>query len=58
VENLRSGVSKVALMTVAELSEMKEKLLDGEVEGLYTRLIKKSGDASSFIAEEVGRAIY
>lgn len=48
----------MALMTVAELSEMKEKLLDGEVEGLYTRLIKKSGDASSFIAEEVGRAIY
>lgn len=58
VENLRSGIAKVALMTVAEMSETKERLLDSELEGLYTKLLKKSGDSSSFITEEVGRAVY
>ena len=58
IENLRSGVAKIALMTVVEMSELFEKLLDSEVDGLFRALLKKSVDSNSFIAEEVGRAVY
>lgn len=58
IENLRSGVAKIALMTLVEMSELFEKLLDCEVESLFKVLLKKSVDSNSFIAEEVGRAVY
>ena len=58
IDNLRSGVGKVALMTLVELSEQFERLIDSELEGIFMRVIKKSADSSIFISEEVGRAMY
>jgi hypothetical protein len=53
VDNLRSGISRISLMTLAEMSEQYTKMLDNDLEAIFTRLIKKSNDASTFIVDEV-----
>jgi hypothetical protein len=56
-ESLRSTLSKNALVVVNELSLRLKKQLDPEFDLIFSKLIKKSLDASSFISEEVKRAL-
>ncbi len=53
VDNLRSGISRISLMTLAEFSEQYTRMLDTDVEAIFTRLVKKSNDASAFIVDQV-----
>ena len=58
VDNLRSGISKLSLTCMQELSVKYGSLLDVELESIFCKIIKKSSDASAFIAEEVKRSLY
>lgn len=57
VDNLRSGVAKISLMTLIEMSQTYTRLLEVELESIMNKLLKKSMDTSVFIAEEVKRAL-
>ena len=50
VENLRSSLSKNAVMTLNELALRVKKGLDPEFDVIFNKLIKKSLDANSFIS--------
>jgi hypothetical protein len=56
-ESLRSTLSKNALGVLNELSGRVKKSLDSEFDLIFSKLIKKSLDANSFISEEVKRAL-
>lgn len=56
-ESLRSSLSKNAVLVINELSNRSKKLLDSEVEMIFRKLLKKTLDSSSFIAEEVRKAL-
>jgi hypothetical protein len=51
VENLRSSLSKNAVMTLNDLALKVKKGLDSELDLIFNKLIKKSLDANSFISE-------
>jgi hypothetical protein len=53
IESLRSGVSKNALITLSEASNVFKRELDPELEAGIQKLIKKSIDSNSFISDEV-----
>lgn len=57
VENLRSSLSKNAVMTLNELALKVKKALDSELDLIFNKLIKKSLDANSFISEEVKKVL-
>ncbi len=50
VENLRSSVSKNAMISVQEMSQKLRHLMDPDLEIIFTKLIKKGMDANSFIS--------
>ena len=51
VENLRSSLSKNAVLTLNELALKVKKGLDSELDLIFNKLIKKSLDTNSFISE-------
>lgn len=57
VESLRSNLSKNALITLNEMSQVLKRSLDSEAEPIILKLIKKGNDANSFISEEVKKTI-
>ena len=57
VENLRSSVSKNAVISISEAGEKMKRGLDAECEGLAMRLLRKGCDSNSFITEEVKSAL-
>jgi CLASP N terminal len=57
IESLRSNVSKNALITLTEMSQILKKQLDADAEAIILKLIKKGNDSNSFIAEEVKKAL-
>ena len=58
VENLRSVVSKVSLITVREMMESLPKpLIEQELEGLTSVLLKKSIDSNAFMAGEADKTL-
>ncbi|CAD8204105.1 unnamed protein product [Paramecium pentaurelia] len=56
IENLRSGVSKNALISLQELSDIYKKDLDFIMDQALQKLIKKAIDLNTFISEEVRKA--
>ena len=57
VESLRSSLSKNAVITLHDLSNKVKKNLDTELDSIFSKLLKKTLDANSFISEEVRRAL-
>lgn len=58
VENLRSVVSKVSLITVREMMEQLPKpLIELEMETMTSVLMKKSADSNAFMANEADNAL-
>lgn len=57
VENLRSSLSKNAVVTLNDLALKVKKGLDSELDLIFNKLIKKSLDANSFISEEVKKVL-
>ena len=57
VESLRSSLSKNAVITLHDLSNKVKKMLDSDLDSIFSKLLKKSLDANSFISEEVRRAM-
>lgn len=56
VENLRSSVSKNALVTVSELCEGFKKSMDSFIDSLLGALLRKGMDANVFILQSVRMA--
>ncbi|CAK68513.1 unnamed protein product (macronuclear) [Paramecium tetraurelia] len=56
IENLRSGVSKNALISLQELSDIYKKDLDCVLDQALQKLIKKAIDLNTFISEEVRKS--
>ena len=57
-ENLRSCLSKNAIITLIELCEkLKKGGLDNECDIIITKLLKKGTDSNTFISEEVKNSI-
>jgi hypothetical protein len=58
VENLRSVVSKVSLITVREMMETLPKaFIELEIDTMTTVLMKKSMDSNAFMANEADKAL-
>lgn len=57
VESLRSNLSKNAVIALHDLSNQVKKMLDTELDSIFTKLLKKTLDTNSFISEEVRRAL-
>lgn len=50
-ESLRSSLSKNAVITLNEMSNKMKRVLDTELDLVFSKLIKKTLDANSFISE-------
>jgi len=58
VENLRSVVSKISLITVKELIEqLPKQLIEQETETLMSALMRKSLDSNAFMANEADKTL-
>ena len=57
IESLRSNLSKNAVITLNELSNKMKRMLDSDLDAIFTKLIKKTLDANSFISEEVRKTL-
>lgn len=57
VENLRSSLSKNAMICMTEMCEKLRRSLDGEIDVIATRLLRKGCDSNTFITEEVRGAL-
>lgn len=58
VENLRSVVSKVSLITVQEMMEqLPKQLVEQELETMTQVLMKKSSDSNAFMAAEADKCL-
>ncbi|XP_052009426.1 TOG array regulator of axonemal microtubules protein 1 isoform X3 [Xyrauchen texanus] len=57
VRNLRSGVSRVAVVTVGEMFGVLQKGMDQELEGLVRALLYKAGESNAFIRQDVDKAL-
>ncbi|XP_035377930.1 TOG array regulator of axonemal microtubules protein 1-like isoform X3 [Electrophorus electricus] len=57
VQNLRSGVSRVALVTLGELYSGLQKGMDQEVEATAKVLLHKAGESNAFIRQDVDTAL-
>ena len=45
------------MITLHDLSNKVKKMLDSDLDSIFSKLLKKSLDANSFISEEVRRAM-
>jgi hypothetical protein len=50
VESLRSSLSKNAVITINELSNVLKRNLDAELDTIFNKLVRKTLDANSFIS--------
>ncbi|XP_030640972.1 TOG array regulator of axonemal microtubules protein 1 [Chanos chanos] len=57
VKNLRSSVSRVAVVTVRELYAGLQKGMDQELEGTARVLLHKAGESNAFIRQDVDAAL-
>ncbi|XP_041960509.1 uncharacterized protein LOC121719151 [Alosa sapidissima] len=57
VKNLRSMVSRVAMVTLAHLHAHLGRAMDAEAEGTAQTLLPKAGEASGFIREDMELAL-
>ncbi|XP_056623493.1 TOG array regulator of axonemal microtubules protein 1 isoform X1 [Triplophysa dalaica] len=57
VRNLRSGVSRVALVTLSEMFAVLQKGMDQELEGTVRALLNKAGETNTFIRQDVDKAL-
>ncbi|XP_071377812.1 TOG array regulator of axonemal microtubules protein 1 [Centroberyx affinis] len=57
VKNLRSGVSRVAVCTLADLYSHLQKAMDQELEGTAKALLQKAGESNAFIRQDVDAAL-
>lgn len=57
VENLRSSVSKNALLCLHELIVVLGKQVDSEIDIIFDRVIKKAADTNIFISAEVQKVM-
>lgn len=57
VRNLRSGVSRVAVVTLAEMFAALQKGMDQELEGTARALLHKAGETNTFIRQDVDKAL-
>lgn len=51
VESLRSSLSKNAVITINELSNVLKRNLDAELDTIFNKLVRKTLDTNSFISE-------
>ena len=51
IESLRSSLSKNAVIALGECAETMGKILDPELESIFSRLMRKTLDTNSFISE-------
>ena len=57
VKNLRSMVSRTAMVTMANLYAHLGRAMDAEAEGTARALLQKAGEASGFIRDDVELAL-
>ncbi|KAM9708824.1 TOG array regulator of axonemal microtubules protein 1 [Menidia menidia] len=57
VKNLRSGVSRVAVCTLADLYTHLQRAMDQELEGTAKALLQKAGECNAFIRQDVDAAL-
>ncbi|KAL1257339.1 hypothetical protein QQF64_010583, partial [Cirrhinus molitorella] len=57
VRNLRSGVSRVAVVTLGEMFAALQKGMDQELDGTVRALLHKAGESNAFIRQDVERAL-
>ncbi|XP_066529138.1 TOG array regulator of axonemal microtubules protein 1-like [Hoplias malabaricus] len=57
VRNLRSGVSRMAVVTLGELYSFLQKGMDQELEATAKALLHKAGESSAFIRQDVDAAL-
>lgn len=57
VRNLRSGVSRVAVVTLGEMFASLQKGMDQELDGPVRALLHKAGESNGFIRTDVERAL-
>eukprot|EP00062_Callorhinchus_milii_P018045 gi/632971096/ref/XP_007902004.1/ PREDICTED: protein FAM179B [Callorhinchus milii] len=57
VKNLRSGVSRVAILGVADMFTTLKKNMDQELDNTVRTLLHKAGESSIFIREDVDKAL-
>ncbi|XP_043088356.1 TOG array regulator of axonemal microtubules protein 1 isoform X2 [Puntigrus tetrazona] len=57
VRNLRSGVSRVAVVTLGEMFAALQKGMDQELDGTVRALLHKAGESNTFIRLDVERAL-
>ncbi|XP_059377119.1 TOG array regulator of axonemal microtubules protein 1-like [Carassius carassius] len=57
VRNLRSGVSRVAVVTLGEMFAALQKAMDQELDGTVRALLQKAGECNAFIRQDVERAL-
>ena len=57
VKNLRSSVSRVAVVTLGDLYTHLQKAMDQELEGTVKALLQKAGESNAFIRQDVDAAL-
>lgn len=57
VRNLRSGVSRIAVVTLGELYSGLQKGMDQELEATAKVLLHKAGESNAFIRQDVDAAL-
>ncbi|XP_036450106.1 TOG array regulator of axonemal microtubules protein 1 isoform X2 [Colossoma macropomum] len=57
VRNLRSGVSRMAVVTLGELYSCLQKGMDQELEATTKALLHKAGESNAFIRQDVDAAL-
>ncbi|XP_022090984.1 TOG array regulator of axonemal microtubules protein 1-like isoform X2 [Acanthaster planci] len=57
VKNLRSSVSKMAIMTMGDMFQELQQALDKELEQICKILMPKAGESNAFIREDVDKAL-
>lgn len=57
VRNLRSGVSRVAVVALGDMFVALQKGMDQELDGATRALLHKAGESNAFIRQDVERAL-
>jgi len=57
VKNLRSGVSRAAVVCLGDLFTYLRKSMDQELDNTVKVLLHKAGESNTFIREEVDKAL-
>lgn len=57
VKNLRSGVSRAAVVCLGDLFTYLKKSMDQELDNTVKVLLHKAGESNTFIREEVDKAL-